>query len=52
MSKWNRGKCKLFFKEKLKDIYQNTDIINKEIIKCKNSIKYTGSSFASILNKL
>lgn len=44
--------CKLFFKEKLKDIFQNTDIINKETIKWKNSIRYTGSSFANILNKL
>ena len=44
--------CKLFFKEKLKDIFQNTDLIKKEITKCNNSIKYTRSSFANILNKL
>ena len=44
--------CKKFFKEKLKDIFQNIDAINKEITKWKNSIKYTGSPFVNILNKL
>ena len=44
--------CKLFFKEKLKDISEINEQINKEIKKCKLSINYTTNSFIIILNKL
>ena len=44
--------CKLYFKDKLHNIFRINDDVNKEISKCKNSINYTNNSFNTILSKL